>query len=131
MGGLQAWHLLIILVVAAVVTAAVVVIILAVCKPRAGVGARHGAGLPQGPPPQIGYTMNGQPIYQQPVPAQTNVLAILALVLGLFTGILGIVFGHIARSQIRSTGEGGAGLALAGLVIGYVWVGLFLLRVVL
>ncbi|PCC26459.1 DUF4190 domain-containing protein [Glutamicibacter sp. BW78] len=74
--------------------------------------------------------MNGQPMYQQPVLPQTNLFAILALVLGIFTGILGIIFGHIARSQIRQTGEGGAGLALSGLIIGYVWVGLFLLRMI-
>jgi hypothetical protein len=30
-----------------------------------------------------------------------------------------IVFGHLARSQIRRTGEQGAGLALVGLVLGW------------
>jgi hypothetical protein len=34
-----------------------------------------------------------------------------------------IVTGHIARGQIRRTGEAGGGLALAGLIIGYVYVG--------
>ena len=34
---------------------------------------------------------------------------------------LGIIFGHISRSKIRKTGERGAGLALAGLIISYVW----------
>ena len=33
--------------------------------------------------------------------------------------ILAIVFGHIARGQIRRTGEKGDGLALAGLVLGW------------
>jgi hypothetical protein len=33
---------------------------------------------------------------------------------------LGIVFGHLSLSQIRRSGEDGRGLAIAGLVIGYV-----------
>jgi peptidyl-prolyl cis-trans isomerase B (cyclophilin B) len=31
-----------------------------------------------------------------------------------------VIFGHVALSQINKTGEGGRGLAIAGLVIGYV-----------
>jgi peptidyl-prolyl cis-trans isomerase B (cyclophilin B) len=47
-------------------------------------------------------------------------MAIAALVCSLFCAPLGIIFGHIARSQIKRSGEGGRGLALAGLIIGYV-----------
>jgi hypothetical protein len=36
--------------------------------------------------------------------------------------IAAIVFGHIARKQIKRTGQKGAGMALAGLTLG--WVGL-------
>ncbi|MGV0715512.1 DUF4190 domain-containing protein [Mycolicibacterium sp. XJ662] len=68
------------------------------------------------------------------VPVQrTNGLAIAALVCPLVTCVLfplGIIFGHIALSQIARTGEGGRGLAIAGLVISYVLaaiVGVFLL----
>jgi hypothetical protein len=50
----------------------------------------------------------------------TNVFAILALVFGIGGGVLGIVFGHIARAQIRRTAERGWGLATAGLVLGYI-----------
>lgn len=56
----------------------------------------------------------------------TNGLAIASLVLsliGFFCGlgsIIGIVLGFIARGQIRKTGQGGAGLALAGIIIGFV-----------
>ena len=32
---------------------------------------------------------------------------------------LGIIFGHIALSQIKRTNEQGRGMAIAGLVIGY------------
>lgn len=51
---------------------------------------------------------------------RTNTMAILALVFGLGGGLLGIVFGHMALSQIRRTGEQGRGLAIAGLIFGYV-----------
>ena len=44
-----------------------------------------------------------------------------------------IVLGHVARHQIKRTGEQGAGLALAGLVLGWVAVilGIVLLVVAL
>lgn len=57
--------------------------------------------------------------WQQPQP--TNVLAVLALVFAFLFAPLGIVFGHIARSQIKRTGEQGDGLALAGLILGYIF----------
>jgi peptidyl-prolyl cis-trans isomerase B (cyclophilin B) len=47
-------------------------------------------------------------------------MAIISLVCALLFAPLGIVFGHISLSQIRKTGEEGRGLAIAGLVIGYV-----------
>lgn len=52
---------------------------------------------------------------------RTNAMAIAALVSSLVLAPLGIVFGHIALSQIKSTGEDGKGLAIAGLVIGYIF----------
>lgn len=60
--------------------------------------------------------------YSTPVAGpQTNTLALLSFIFSLLGGLLGIVFGHIALSQIRRTGEGGRGLAIAGLVLGYAW----------
>jgi hypothetical protein len=63
--------------------------------------------------------------------APTNTLAILALVFGFVFPIAGIVCGHIARSQIKRTGESGDGLAVAGLILGYVLTGLTVLFVVI
>ncbi|HWH00719.1 MAG TPA: DUF4190 domain-containing protein [Pilimelia sp.] len=60
-------------------------------------------------------------------PAGTNTMAVLALVFAILLPPLGIVFGHLAGRQIRRTGETGGGLAVAGLVLGYVFVGLALL----
>jgi Domain of unknown function (DUF1707)/Domain of unknown function (DUF4190) len=61
--------------------------------------------------------------------AKTNALAMASLacalaqfVFGPVTAIPAIVFGHVARHQIKRTGEQGAGLALAGLILGWVTV---------
>jgi len=71
-----------------------------------------------------------------PVP-KTNGLAIASLACGLAQFMFGplatipaIVFGHVARHQIKRTGEQGAGLALAGLVLGWAAVILAVLLVV-
>ncbi|MUL78803.1 DUF4190 domain-containing protein [Mycobacterium sp. CBMA226] len=37
---------------------------------------------------------------------------------------LGIIFGHIALSQMKRSGQGGRGLAITGLVVGYLSLGL-------
>jgi Domain of unknown function (DUF4190) len=59
------------------------------------------------------------PAYQPVAVGQkTNVLAIIALILGIVIPIGGIICGPIALSQIKRTGEAGRGLALAGLIIG-------------
>ena len=74
-----------------------------------------------------------------PAPRQTSTLAILALVAGIlgwtllpFLGSLGgIIFGHMARGEIRrSNGQlDGDGLAVAGLVLGWINVMLAVLLV--
>jgi len=87
------------------------------------------------PPPAAPAAAPAYPAYGQPAAPgyyapPTNTLAILALVLAFVVSIGGIICGHIALSQIKRTGEGGRGLALAGLVIGYVFTGLGLLIVI-
>lgn len=54
-------------------------------------------------------------------PRRTNQLAILSLVFSVLMALPGIVMGHVALSQIRRTGEEGRGLAIAGLIVGYVF----------
>jgi hypothetical protein len=73
-----------------------------------------------------------EPEYAFPVAASTNSVAMWALVcsiVGLFTCFLlspiGALLGHIARRRIRRTGEAGDGLAVAGIVIGWLGVALF------
>ncbi len=41
--------------------------------------------------------------------------------------ILALVFGYVAKNQIRERGEGGSGLATAGIVLGWVGVGILAL----
>jgi hypothetical protein len=58
---------------------------------------------------------------------RTNSLAIASLVTAIVSWVLcpvlaavpAVVFGHVARNQIKQSGEGGSGLALAGLIVGY------------
>ena len=58
--------------------------------------------------------------YGQPNAADKwNVLAIISLVSAFFVSLAAVICGHIALSQIKKTGEKGRGLAIAGLVLGY------------
>jgi hypothetical protein len=72
-----------------------------------------------------------QPQHPQLVGAQPRTNALAGVSLGFGIGqfmipiagaIIAIVCGHVARSQIRRTGENGDGLAVAGLVLGYLGV---------
>jgi len=62
--------------------------------------------------------------YGYPPAPRTNPLAIVSFVSAFVMSIVAVITGHIALSQIKRTGEGGRGLALAGLIIGYAGVGL-------
>lgn len=72
-----------------------------------------------------------------PPKQRTNTLAIVSFVASIlnfvqcfFVGsIVAIITGHIARRQIKRTGEQGNGWALAGLIIGYVGVALTILGI--
>lgn len=69
---------------------------------------------------------------------RTNSLAVASLVSGILSwllcpflgAVLAVIFGHVARGQIKNTGEGGGGMAMAGLILGYVNLGLTVLGVV-
>lgn len=53
-------------------------------------------------------------------PPRTNGLAVASLVLGILGfGLLPVIFGHVALGQIRRNGEQGRGMAIAGLVLGW------------
>lgn len=76
--------------------------------------------------------------YQQTaVPPQTSILAVVALVAGIlglffFGSLVAVICGHIARGQIRESNgqQVGDGMALAGLILGYVGLALTILFII-
>jgi hypothetical protein len=60
----------------------------------------------------------------------TGIAEFLFWPLGFFSAIAAIITGHLARRQIRQTGERGDGFALAGLIMGYIGVVLFPLIII-
>ena len=98
-------------------------------QPQPGYGQpqpAYGQPQPGYGQPQPGY---GQPVYAHPTP--TNPMAIAALVCSL-AGILtiisapvGAILGHVARRQIKEKGEQGDGMALAGIIVGWVLTGVW------
>ncbi len=97
-------------------------------KPR--VAQQGGTPPPPGAPPvpnPVGPPTGQQIQYVQVAAAKTNGYAIASLVLSLvglcgIGSILAIVFGNMAKKEIAARGEGGLGLAKAGIIIG--WIGL-------
>ena len=64
------------------------------------------------PPPYGGY----------PQPPSTNGLAIAALVLSFLCPPIGIVCGIIGLDQIKTSGQGGRRIALAGIALSALWI---------
>jgi len=89
---------------------------------------------------QPGYDQYGNPYgygqqgygYPQPAyaAAPTNTMAILGLVFAFVFPPLGVVFGFMGRNQIKRTGEGGEGLALAGIIVGGIFTAIIVLYIV-
>jgi hypothetical protein len=104
--------------------------------PYGGAPASPGYAVPPGSPTGYpGYPGYG---YGAPMPvaaAPTNSMAIVSLVLALvgiacgLTAPVGAILGHVARRQIRQRGEGGAGMALAGIIVGWIVTGLYLIYI--
>jgi hypothetical protein len=88
------------------------------------------AAPPYGQAPAYGAPVYGATAPQQygaPAagPEKYNVLAIVSLVASiLMFQLVGVITGHIALSQIKKTAEKGRGLAIAGLIVGYVGIAL-------
>ena len=92
---------------------------------------------PYGPAPAP-YGGYGSPYGGWAPPARTNGMAIASLVVGILWlywlgSILALVFGYIAKGQIdRSHGtQTGRGMAIAGIVLGWVGVGFLVLFILL
>lgn len=95
--------------------------------PYAGQPGAQGYGYQQ---PYGGYAPS-----PYPVAPPTNTMAVVSLIASItgltlfpFIGsVVGVITGHMARRQLQTSGEQGGGMATAGLVIGYVGIGLIVL----
>lgn len=105
-----------------------------------------GEGYPGGyvPPPAGAPPYGGQPQYyggyQGPMAPSTSGFAIASLILSIASfvilpiigAVLGVIFGHLALNEIKQS-QGrveGRGLALGGLIVGYIHIGLAICFVV-
>ena len=90
------------------------------------------------PPPGSGFPQPQQPYggggggYPAPQGQQSNGLAIGSLICGivgclLITPLLGIILGVLGLKDARKKGGSGRGLAIAGIVLSVLWLGVFLL----
>jgi hypothetical protein len=88
----------------------------------------YGAPLQPAYPGYAGYGVPGIP-----TGPKTNGLAIASMVVslsgaallfcyggGLVLGVVGAILGHVSRRQIATRGEGGGGMALAGIIVGWI-----------
>lgn len=120
--------------------------------PAAPAYDQQGYGQPAYGQQAYGQQAYGQPAYGQAYGQQaygqqygytaapkTNLLAILSLIasivgfimfLPVIGQIAGVIMGHISLKQIKTTGERGHGMALAGLLIGYISLGLIVLFII-
>lgn len=109
----------------------------------------YGQNAPGAYPPPTGYPQQPQAApyayagaYPYAAQPKTNGLAITSLVssiaafvvLPFIASIVGVITGHIALKQLRTSGENGRGMALAGVIVGWVGVAgglLFILFIVI
>ncbi|MFF7246686.1 DUF4190 domain-containing protein [Embleya sp. NPDC008237] len=91
----------------------------------------YGQAPQYGQQPPYGYGYYQHPGYGGYLPQPgTNGLAIASMILGIvwlywLGSLLAVIFGHIALAQTARTGQQGRGMAIAGVVLG--WIGLALL----
>jgi Domain of unknown function (DUF4190) len=75
--------------------------------------------------PQPAYAAYGPPGYASP---PTNSLAIASMIVAILGfGPIGAIMGHVARRQIRERGEQGDGFALAGIIVGWITTGIWVI----
>ncbi|WP_433370913.1 DUF4190 domain-containing protein [Actinoplanes sp. CA-142083] len=97
------------------------------------------------PPPDDAAYYYPQPVYPYVFrPRETEGLAIASLAvscaavpalcaygIGGLLGVVGAIMGHVARRRIAANGSDGAGMALAGIIVGWVTTALLVLGIAL
>ena len=94
---------------------------------------------PASPPPAPPASQWGTPPGGPHPPGRSNPLAVISLVFGIIQfvlcpiigGVVAIVTGHVARGRVKNSqgAEGGAGMAMAGLILGYVGIALTIIAI--
>jgi len=102
----------------------------------AGYPASGYPGYPAGTPvPGYGYPVAAPPTSGLAIASMVvSILGALGLCgygLGGYIGIVGAIMGHVARRQIRERGEQGDGMALAGVIVGWIAFGIAVIATVL
>ncbi|MFC7545172.1 DUF4190 domain-containing protein [Plantactinospora sp. GCM10030261] len=105
--------------------------------PQSGPPQYAAPSAPPMPPAPAGPMAPGYPAYGYPPAAPpTNSMALASMILSL-VGIatcvcapIGAILGHVALRQLRERGEGGESMAKAGIIVGWIVTGLYLLAIV-
>jgi hypothetical protein len=108
------------------------------CPACGSPAVQPGAGMPGYlPAPAPGQLAGGPQAAPGAPPRSTNGLAIASLVLGIvwvywIGSILALIFGYVAKGQIDNSGgtQGGRGMAIAGIVLGWVGIAVLLIGIV-
>jgi hypothetical protein len=90
------------------------------------------------------YPYAAYPYPVMPLQQRNNSMALAAMILsivsvallfcdglGALVGLVGAILGHVARRQIAERGEGGAGMALSGIIIGWITFGIGVIGLIL
>jgi hypothetical protein len=85
------------------------------------------AGPAPQPPPALPQAAQVSPRYNPWAIVSVSFGASTVIGSWCFGGLVAVITGHIARHQLKRTGEAGASLALIGLIAGYAAIGLSLL----
>ncbi len=88
-------------------------------------------GYPTQPPPYAPYPYGGPPMKRNNGLAVASLVCACAGFVLFIPAVLGIVFGFVARSQIRNSQgtQSGDGLAVAGIIVGFAWIALFVVLI--
>jgi len=90
---------------------------------------------PTGAPPAYGGAGYGYGYTGYPPSTGTNGMAVASLVLGILWiywigSILALVFGYAGLNQIRQRGQAGRGLAIAGIILGWIGIAILVIGVI-
>jgi len=98
-----------------------------------GYGQQDPYAQPYSQPPAVQHHYYGG---GPPVVPRNNGMAVASMVLGIIGlvtcgavvfSVGAIIFGHVAQNQIKRTGEAGSGMAVTGLILGYIFAAIGLL----